>query len=79
MFQPKDETNVRETRSARTNQVEVTNIRTVTGCKAFGFRGPNYWNKLEADTRIIPERKRSRTIYPDWYAGTSTILVNWRM
>ena len=56
MFQPKDDTRIRETRSTRANQVEVTNIRTVTGRKAFGFRGPNFWNKLEMDTRIIHEK-----------------------
>ncbi len=61
MFKPKDETRMRETRSTRTNQVEITNVRTVTGCKAFGFRGPNFWNKLETDSRTITNRPAFKT------------------
>ena len=56
MFKSKDENRERTTRSTQTNQVEVENIRTVTGRKAFGFRGPNYWNKLNTDCRVITDK-----------------------
>ncbi len=56
MFNPIDDTRERETRSTRTNLVKVTNVRTVTGRKAFGFRGPNFWNKLEAESRTITDK-----------------------
>ena len=42
---------------AVTHKVNVENIRTVTGRKAFGFRGPNFWNKLEIEARVIEEKR----------------------
>ena len=56
MFEQIDNTRGRETRSTHTHQVKIDNIRTVTGRKAFGFRGPNFWNKLETDARLITEK-----------------------
>ena len=53
MCKPKDNNRERVTGSTSTNQVEVDNIRTVTGRKAFRFRGPNYWNKLDNDSRAL--------------------------
>ena len=56
MFEKLDTAHTRETRSSHTHQVQVENIRTVTGHKAFGFRGPNFWNQLESDTRVIEDK-----------------------
>ena len=53
MFQKTDNERTRETRSSNKHQVKVENIRTMTGRKAFGFRGPNFWNKMEYDARVI--------------------------
>ena len=61
MFKPLDETRTRETRSTSTNQVQVKNVRTVTGRKAFGFRGPNFWNKLETESRTILDKPAFKT------------------
>ena len=61
MFKPQDETCARATRSTRTNLVEVVNIRAVTGRRAFSFRGPNFWNKLEADSRTITDKPAFKT------------------
>ena len=56
MFKKTGMARIRETRSSHTHKVQTENIRTVTGCKAFGFRGPNLWNKLEVEKRVIEEK-----------------------
>ena len=56
MFQKSDNERVRETRSSNKYQVKVENIRTVTGRRAFGFRGPNFWNKIDSEARVIEEK-----------------------
>ena len=56
MFKQQDKAHTRVTRSSHTHQVKVDNIRTVTGRKAFGFRGPNFWNKLDTEARLIEEK-----------------------
>ncbi len=61
MFKPVDAQCERETRSTRTNRVEISNVRTVTGRKAFSFRGPNFWNKLESDARTISDKPAFKT------------------
>ena len=61
MFKPVDINRDRVTRSTQTNKVEVSNIKTVTGRRAFGFRGPNFWNKLETDSRKIVDRPEFKT------------------
>ena len=53
MFQQVDDERTRETRSSNKNVIKIENIRTMTGRKAFGFRGPNYWNKLDLEARVI--------------------------
>ena len=56
MFQHMDNNRLRDTRSSNKHKVKVENIRTTTGRKAFGFRGPNFWNKIDDDSRQIEEK-----------------------
>ena len=36
--------------------MKTENIKSVTGRKAFGFRGPNFWNNLKEETQIIENK-----------------------
>ena len=46
----------RVTWSTNSNLIKTENIRTLTGRKAFGFRGPNFWNQLDSETRTIENK-----------------------
>ena len=47
-FTPIAATNVRSTRGTEANKMCVPNLVTQTGRKAFSYRGPNHWNKLDS-------------------------------
>ena len=56
VFQDVDENRVRATRSEHTCKMKVPDVKTVTGRKAFSYRGPCFWNGLDDDTRIIENK-----------------------
>ena len=37
-------------------QLKVENVKTMTGRKAFGFRGQNFWNHLDTETGLIESK-----------------------
>ena len=51
-----DTNRVRSTRSENTKRVKVANVRSVVGRKAFSFRGPDFWNSVESDIRLIENK-----------------------
>ncbi len=55
-FEKIDSTRRRTTRMENTNCMKTANIRSVVGRKAFSFRGPDFWNKLELDLRLITSK-----------------------
>ena len=56
MFVQVDVSRIRDTRSTNTNYMKVKNVKSVTGRKAFEYRGPNFWNKLDSDSRKITSK-----------------------
>ena len=61
LFKQVDSNRNRRTRSTNTNQLEVSNIRTVTGRKAYSFRVPMFWNSIDSDTRQIENKNQFKT------------------
>ena len=51
LFIPKD--TGRTTRSTNTKIMNVPRVRTNLGKYAFGYKGPNHWNGLNNDARLI--------------------------
>ena len=56
MFIKLDQERERTTRSTNTNCMKVKNVRTLTGHKAYSYRGPAFWNTLEEDIRQIEDK-----------------------
>ena len=52
-FNPIDSTRARSTRSENTKRMKTKTVRSVVGRKAFSFRGPNFWNTIDTDSRLI--------------------------
>ena len=55
-FKPTAETHIRTTRQTECKTMNVPNIRTNTGRKSFSYRGPNFWNNITSDIRIIENK-----------------------
>ncbi len=55
-FVPTSDTHVRTTRQTLGKIMNVPNIRTNTGRKSIAYRGPNFWNHLETEIRIIDNK-----------------------
>ena len=53
LFVPLDKDRIRTTRSENQNLMNVANIKTVNGRKAFSYRGPHFWNILDNEARKI--------------------------
>ena len=49
---------VRITRTSGTKTMEVPNIRSCVGRKAYSYKGPSFWNTLNAETRCIEEKEK---------------------
>ena len=41
--------------------MNIPDLRTASGCKAFSFKGPVYWNSLPEDARIIENKNEFKT------------------
>ena len=52
-FVPQSTIAVRSTRGTEANQMSIPKLVTQTGRKAFSFRGPDHWNRLNASLRKI--------------------------
>lgn len=61
MFIPIDEDRVRSTRSENRNMMRVPDVRSVTGRKAYSYRGPSFWNTLENESRTITTKTTFKT------------------
>ena len=51
-------TRQRRTRATDTNVMEVPDIRTCVGRKAYSYKGPSFWNTLTADARCIEDKEQ---------------------
>ena len=58
MFKPKEAGRI--TRSSNTKTMDVPNVRTNIGRRAFSYKGPNHWNSLPNDTRSIVDKNEFR-------------------
>ena len=56
MFIKRDSTRVRHTRTTDTNMMTVPNVKSITGRRAFSFRGPHFWNNLASESRLIENK-----------------------
>ena len=57
-FIPLSEVAIRTTRMTEANNMSIPNIVTQTGRKAFSFRGPNHWNKLDDSLKKVDKLKQ---------------------
>ena len=56
MFVKVDDQRTRTTRSTATNYMNVVNVWSITGRKAFSFREPTFWNSIDETTRVIKNK-----------------------
>ncbi len=54
---------VRQTRRSNEDNVQVPDIRSDVGCRAYSYRGPVFWNGIDNDIKSIQTKNSFKTQY----------------